>query len=63
MRRQDADDRDAGARRRPAGERQLERVGARAGDDAPVVEDRVHALEREERAKRSASSAVGAQPK
>ena len=50
MGRQNADDRDACARCRAPGERELEPVGARARDDVAVVEDRVHALAREQRA-------------
>jgi len=35
----------AGTGNRPAGHRQLERIGTRPADDATVVEGRVHAVE------------------
>ena len=44
MRREHADDRHARAARRPPGHRQLQPVGAGAGDDPPVVEDGMHPL-------------------
>ena len=48
VRRQDPDHRDPGTRDRAARQRQLERIRARARDDATVVEHREHALEREQ---------------
>ena len=48
MRREDADDRHARARERPAGHGQPEREHARAGDDLAVVEHGVHPVEWEQ---------------
>ena len=64
VRREDADDGDAAARQRAAGNRQLERERAGAADDLAVLERGVHAVERHRLLESArARSSVGVAPK